>query len=158
MFELNGTYVLFILSFLAFIWALNEVMLKPVGKVIEERAALIKSDVEAGKQARADAEAVVSQYQKRIHDTRLEAQSVINDAAAEAQKKRDDEIKVVQDQGRHKLEEAKAALAVERRELIDGLVDQEVELVGMIVNKLTGEAAAAKPDREKVRRALEEAC
>lgn len=157
MFELNGTYVLFILSFLLFIWALNEIMLKPVGKVLEERTALIKGDVEAGKQARADAEAVVCQYQQRIHDTRLEAQRIINDATAEAQKKRDNELKVVQDQGRHKLDEAKAALAVERKQLIDGLVDQEVELVTMIVSKLTGEAAAAKPDREKVRRALEEA-
>lgn len=158
MFELNGTYVIFIASFLVFIFLLNEIMLKPVGKVIAERRAQIEANVEESKKSRQEADVVLVQYQNRLSETRGEAQRIVNEALVKAQRVRDEKVKEVQEEGRKRLEKAKAELASERQTLIDGLVEQEIELVKLINHKLMGETSVVTLDKEKVRRALEEAC
>ncbi|MBC7999154.1 MAG: hypothetical protein IAF58_14490, partial [Leptolyngbya sp.] len=85
MFELNGTYIVFIASFLVFMVLLNEIMLKPVGKAIAERRAQIAADIEAGKLSREKAEAEVSQYKDKLSATRSEAQRVIGETMLNAQ-------------------------------------------------------------------------
>lgn len=158
MFELNGTYVIFIASFLVFLVLLNEVMLKPVGKVLEMRKTRINEDLEAAKQSRAQAEQVLVQYENDIAKTRAEAQRLINEATSSAQKVRDEKLKEVQEQGRKKIDQAKAELQAERDRLLDGLVEQEIELVKDIATKVMGEPVTVSVDRQKVRKTLEEAC
>lgn len=158
MFELNGTYIVFIASFLIFMILLNEIMLKPVGKAIAERRAQIAADIEAGKLSREKAEAEVSQYKEKLSATRGEAQRVISEAMLKAQKVRDEKLQGVQNEGRKRLEDAKAGLAAERDGLLEGLVEQEMEIVSTITKKLLGNSAVATVDRNKVKKALEEAC
>jgi F-type H+-transporting ATPase subunit b len=157
MFDLNGTLVIFILSFLLFMMALNEVMLKPVGKVIEARKAKIKADIEAGKTAREDAQQLIAQYEKHVHEVRSNAQGVINEAIEKANYHRNLEMDRLRTEGRQKLDNAKTEIASERDSLIDGLVKQEMDLVQEIGRKLLGEDAVLALDSKKVRRAVEEA-
>lgn len=157
MFELNGTYVIFIASFLVFITLLNEVMLKPVGRVLEERRAKIEADLQSAREARIQSEEVVAHYHKRMGETRGEAGRLVNEALVKAQRVRDEKLKGVQEEGRKRLDKAKAELAAERDSLIEGLVDQELDLIKSINHKLMGETAVVTLEREKVRRALEEA-
>lgn len=157
MFELNGTYIIFIASFLVFMFLLNEIMLKPVGKAIAERKSLVAEDLEVSKSTRLKAESELVAYQDRLHATRHEAAGIRNEAAATAQKVREGKLKEVQDEGRKKLDKAKSELAAEKKALVEGLVDQQVELVGSISKKLLGDSAPAPSlDREKVRKVLEE--
>lgn len=158
MFELNGTYIIFIASFLVFMVLLNEIMLKPVGKAIADRKALIQEHLEISQNSRAKAEAELVSYQERLNSTRHEAAGIRNEASQAAQKVRDQKLKEVQDEGRKRLDKAKAELALEKKELVEGLVDQELEIVNTISKKLLGESASANVDRNKVRKVLEEVC
>jgi len=159
MFELNGTYIIFIASFLVFMFLLNEIMLKPVGKAIAERKSLVAEDLEVSKSTRIKAESELVAYQERLNSTRHEAAGIRNEATVNAQKVRETKLKEVQDEGRKKLDKAKAELAEEKKALVDGLVDQQVELVGTISKKLLGDSAPAPSlDRDKVRKVLEEVC
>ncbi len=158
MFELNGTYIIFIASFLVFMVLLNEIMLKPVGKAIADRKALIQEHQEISKHSREKAEAELISYKERLNSTRHEAAGIRNEASAAAQKVREAKLKEVQDEGRKRLEKAKAELAVEKKELVEGLVDQELEIVNTISRKLLGDSASANVDRNKVRKVLEEVC
>jgi F-type H+-transporting ATPase subunit b len=159
MLELNGTVVVLLISFLAFIWALDLVFVKPVSKVLEARAAKIEKDLEASKASRAEADLVLVDYQKRLAEVRSKAQSIINEGVTASQKVRNEEISKVQASGRQKLEAARIELAEEKKGLVDQLVDREIELVNIIMGKLIGSNhVAAGLDRSQVKKALEEAC
>lgn len=160
MLDVNGTVLILLISFLAFIWALDLVFVKPVSKTLELRAAKVEKDLEAAKVSRKDAEAVLEDYKKRLSTVRGEAQTIINDAVTAAQKTRNDEIAGVQAQGRKRIEDARAALAVEKMGLMDQLVDREVELVNIIITKLIGPGheSSLGANKTAVKKALEEAC
>ncbi len=157
MFEVNGTLVIFVVSFLIFIKLLDEVLLKPVGQVLEARDAKVRSDLEAAGAARKSAQALTDEYQTKLHAVRSQAQGIINEAVEKANYHRNLEVGKVRDEGLKKLEEAKAALAAERTGLIEGLVAQEVEMVEAITGKLLNEKITVKIEPAAVRRALEEA-
>ncbi len=159
MLELNGTFLILIGSFLAFIYLLDMVFVKPVSKVLTARAAKIEKDLAQSKGYRQEAEGVLIQYQTKLAEIREKAQDTINDAVAEAQKSRTVQIEKIQSEGRAKIAQAKQALAGEKVMLIDQLVDEEVKLVDIIMSKLIGTAnAGQKLDRAAVKRMLEEAC
>lgn len=157
MFELNGTLVVFILMFVIFMFLLNKVFMEPVGRVLQMRAAKIKSDYEAAKEFRADAEAVLERYQKHIGEMRQQAQNLINDAVEGAQREREKEIKKIQEEGVRRLREVKQSLITERRAMLGELADQEIEFVKIISQKLVGDSVIVALDHDKVKRALEEA-
>lgn len=159
LFELNGTFVIFIGSFLIFMWLLNEIMLKPVGRVMEKRASLIEGDIQAGKDSRAEAEKLLHDYESHLKKIRHEAQAVIASSTEEANRSRQETLSKVSAAGRTKLEEAKASIAAERETLIDALVAEEKELVETITRKVLGdESVHVDIDESQLRRNLEEAC
>lgn len=158
MFEINGTLVLFVVSFLLFMVALNEIMLKPVGKVLEKRAAKISEDLEAAKHSRKQAAELVEKYETDVKRIRHESHELITKSVEEASKQKAAELAGVQREGAQKLEAAKAELANERSTLIDELVVHERELVESITQKVLGESVAVQLDAGAVRRTLEEAC
>ena len=158
MFELNATIAIFILSFLLFMVALDHLFLKPVGGVIDERARRMEEDNESARQSQEDAAAALARYEKKLAEIREEAQTVINDAVAEAKKSRSEQLAVVEESGRTKLEAAKTSLKGERVALVDALVVEEMSLVEDIVKRLLGDNAAVKLSNEVVKKALEEAC
>jgi F-type H+-transporting ATPase subunit b len=161
MLEVNGTFIILIFSFLLFVWALNQVFVIPVSKTLEARSAKIEQDLSTSRKLREEAEGVLSQYEKHLSEVRTRAQNTINDAVVAAQQKRAGELATVQADGRKRVEAARTALAQEKKELVSGLVDNELQLVDTIMQKLIGSAAggtASNIDRATVQKAIEEAC
>ena len=159
LFQLNGTYVVFILSFLAFMALLNQLYLKPVGKTIEGRARLVAAKLEASKNAKIEAQKLLESYESHLLKIRQEAQQLIAQATEEANASRAAELERVAKDGQGKLEMAKAEIAAERAKLIDALVAEESELVETITRKILGdESVNVRVDANEVRRTLEEAC
>ncbi|MBZ0185305.1 MAG: hypothetical protein K8F91_03560 [Candidatus Obscuribacterales bacterium] len=157
MFELNATIVLFILSFLLFIWMLDGLFLKPVGDAIEARRLRIESDNSAARELSDKSNEEVDKYAKKVALIREEAQKLINDAVTQAQGKRSEKLLVVVDSGRKKLEEARLELKGEHKSLVTSLVEEEIALVGNIVSRLVGNTAVVSLDASTVERRLEEA-
>lgn len=157
MFEINGTLIIFVVSFIIFMLLFDALFLKPVGEAIEKRASLIKGDVEASKSLRNESDEIVSNYEKHLKQIRSEAQVIINDAVTEAQTNRNAQVGALQEKGRQKIQAARETLEKEKSTLLDGMVDQEIELVKMITTKLIGTPQAVTLDPKKVKAALEEA-
>jgi len=157
MFVLNGTFVIFIGLFLSFIYLFNEIALKPIAKVIDERHSRIAGDYDAAKASNAEAEAALNQYREHIHASRVEAQKIVHEALNAANKRRDEAVKQIQDEGNKKLDAIRKELQAERKSLLSTLVESEAELIKEIVDKLVGGAHVIPVDRQRVERALEEA-
>jgi F-type H+-transporting ATPase subunit b len=158
MFEINGTLVIFVVSFLVYMMLLNEIMLKPVGRVLDKRNARVSGDQEAAKASRRQAAELVDKYESDVKRIRHESHELITRSLEEATKQKSTELASVQREGSQKFEEAKAEITAERAALIDDLVTQERELVELITQKVLGENVSVQLDASKVRRTLEEAC
>lgn len=156
MFEINGTLVIFVASFLMFMTLLNEVMLKPVGRVIEKRHEKMQNDLAAARSAREQAAQLVEGYESDLKKIRGEAHSIISTSMSSANKSKAEELARVHKEGLEKLDRAKTEIAAERTTLIDELVAHERELVEEITQKILGEPVAVHLDASKVRKNLEE--
>jgi F-type H+-transporting ATPase subunit b len=157
MFEINGTFFIFIALFLSFIYLFNAIALKPVGQVIEARKQLIQQDLEAAQKSRAEAESTITAYEERVKASRMEGQRIIQETVQTAEAKRNQEVARIQSQGNQQIQKIRTELAEERTKLIAQLVDSEVDLVQGIIKKILGDAGAISVDRQQVLKALEEA-
>ena len=116
-------------------------------------------DLEKSKVLREEASAVLLQYEKHLADVRDKAQNTINDAVGAAQKKRNDDLGKVLEEGRKRVDQAKNAMAAEKVLLIDQLVEEESRLVEAIMGKLLGPShRPGSLDKALVKRSIEEAC
>ncbi len=131
-------------------------MLKPVGKVIEQRRRRIQDNLDAATNCTQEAEKVLNNYQTSLHASRSEAQSIIQEALGKAQKERDEQLKAIQSEGRDKLDKLKAELTACRESLLQSLIHSELELVGDIINKLLGERPALVTNEERVFQVLKQ--
>jgi len=154
MFELNATCVLFVVSFLLFMLALNELFLKPVGDVIEKRQSRISNDLASARELRDEAGVELAKYEKQLSSVRDEARAVIADLVAKSQAERTDKMAKIEKEGRTKLDTAHKELAGERTKLMTDLVEEEKALVQDIVSKLLGKSTAVDLESEMVKRAL----
>jgi F-type H+-transporting ATPase subunit b len=159
LFSINATLVVFVVSFLIFMFLLNEVYLKPVGKTLEERAKYIEDQIQAGRQAHSEAGQLQSNYESDLRKIREEAQQVIQEAVSQANRARQEQLGKIAAEGQVKLEKAKQEIEAERAQLIDALVAEETILVETITRKVLGDdSVSIDIDTSAVRRTLEEAC
>ena len=156
MFELNLTLVIFLVMFGVFIKLLNAVFLKPVGEVIAKREKRIKDDIAEGQSSRQLASERLDDYERGLKEVRGQAQALIAETTATAQKQRMAQLKTLQEQGQEKVAAAKAQIDQERGSLVDKLVEEEKVLVETIIQKLLGSNKAFSLDASVVKRALEE--
>jgi F-type H+-transporting ATPase subunit b len=155
MFEVNGTLVIFVASFLLFMLILDAILLKPVAKVIALRDEKIKADVEAGKSSRERAQNLLERYEQDLRDMRDKAQKHIADASEQANKERLATLAQLHKNGQLKLNAAKAEIENERAGLIDALIPEEKALVETITQKVLGEPVPVQLDYSQVRKTLE---
>ncbi|MDX2108514.1 MAG: hypothetical protein SFY67_19120 [Candidatus Melainabacteria bacterium] len=154
MFELNATCALFVVSFLLFMLALNELFLKPVGEVIEKRQSRISNDLASARELRDEASVELAKYEKQLSTVREEARTIIADLVAKSQSERALKMAEIEKEGRTKLDTAHKELAGERTNLITALVEEEKALVQNIVSKLLGKSVSIDLDSEAVKKAL----
>lgn len=154
MFELNATCALFVVSFLLFMLALNELFLKPVGDVIEKRQSKISNDLAAARELRDEASVELAKYEKQLSTVREEARTIIADLVAQSQSERALKMAQIEKEGRTKLDTAHKELAGEKTNLITALVEEEKALVQNIVSKLLGKSVSIDLDSESVKKAL----
>jgi F-type H+-transporting ATPase subunit b len=156
MFVLNGTIVIFVVSFLAFMWLLDLWFLKPVGKAIARRQEKMQNDLEESRQSRAKATSLLESYEAQLKERRSQAQEIVNTALAATRNEKAEEMANLRKDGLARLESAKGAIATERHSILDDLAAREKELVEAITGKVLGEPVAVSLEPGAVRRNLEE--
>ena len=159
MLEINGTLIVLVLSFLLFMWALNLVFVKPVAATLAARASKIDDDIETSRKLAREAQEILDEYQKNLVEIRTNAQNVIQDSLMQAQKTRSAQLAKVMEEGRQKVEAARASLAFEKKQLLDDLVAEEIKIVDTILTKLVGPGLTGNlsGNQALVKKALEEA-
>lgn len=136
MFDFDATLPLMAVQFILLVVILNAIFFKPLTKVIEDRADLIRSSQMGAKEGIEQVNAITQQYEKELADSRRQYQSVIAKAQAEAQKLASDQVAAAQAEAIAQREQATQELAVQKVSAMAELEKQVDSLSQEILNKL----------------------
>ena len=131
-----GLYIWTIITFLLLFYVLAKFAWKPLLKMLEERENLIKSSLDDAEKARQELEKMNSESEVIISQARSEAQSILSDGKAAAEKIKDDTIAKAKDEASKIREDAKHQIQVEKDKAITDIKKEVVDLSISVAEKL----------------------
>tara|TARA_Y100001970_G_scaffold83689_1_gene105769 strand:- start:1301 stop:1846 length:546 start_codon:yes stop_codon:yes gene_type:complete len=131
-----GLYIWTIITFLLLFYVLAKFAWKPLLKMLEERENLIKSSLDDAEKARQELEKINSESEVIISQARSEAQSILSDGKAAAEKIKDDTIAKAKDEASKIREDAKHQIQVEKDKAITDIKKEVVDLSISVAEKL----------------------
>ena len=138
LFDINATLPLMAVQFLVLMAILNQVLYKPLGKVLDERDGFIQTNLSDAKSRLAKAEEVAQQYEQELASTRRQAQETIAAAQAEAQSIAAQKVAEAQQEAQVKREQVQAELNQQKEAAMQALEQQVDSLSHQIMTKLLG--------------------
>jgi F-type H+-transporting ATPase subunit b len=127
-----------VLYVLLWLWALPL-----VAGVVEDRAASIKSDLEAAQQAKAEADAAVLDLTRATREAHAAAQARIAEAVGRAKAEAAEQARIANERLDAQLGEAEARIGQARQAAMGALRDVARETTEAIVTRLIGHPATA---------------
>ena len=84
MIEINFTLLIQAANFLLLIFLLNVVLYKPILKILEEREHRIDGQQAEAKKITDDSQALIDEYNRKLHEAKIEAMNAKNAARSQA--------------------------------------------------------------------------
>jgi F-type H+-transporting ATPase subunit b len=145
MIELNGTSLVFALSFLLFVYLLDFALWKPVSKIKEERAIELKTELDSASQAEEKTKSILKQVSQEISSLKKVEHDAIEKLFRESKLEEDQEEAKLKNELEIFKEKAKSELLAERDSLLGSLEEQSKELANLISNKVAPEYLTLGP-------------
>ncbi len=130
---------------------LAKAVLPPLLRVIEQREALKKSDLQRAEELKNQAEHARERYERTLADARLRSQQVFADAQMSIKQRIDNANAEMDRAMAEKLKQASASIHAQQQEIFSQMMRDGVGLVTEMVEKFTHQ----KPDAATVASALE---
>ena len=148
MVDINATFIAQILNFLVLVFVLAKFAYKPLLNIMEERKNKIASDLEAADKAKADAEAVKSEYAAKLADARQEAQAIIDNARKTAQAAHDKIMADTKAEQEQLIAAAKETIALEKQKSLDDIRAQVISLSMIAAGKIVEQKLSSEEDKK----------
>ncbi|MDY6028812.1 MAG: F0F1 ATP synthase subunit B [Acidaminococcaceae bacterium] len=148
MININGTFIAQVLNFLFLIFVLAKFAYKPLVKMMEDRKNKIAGDLEAADKAKAEAEAVKSEYAAKLAEARQEAQAIIDNARKTAQAAHDKIIADTKAEQEQVVAAAKESIAMEQKKSMDEIRGQVINLSIAVASKIVEQKLGSEDDKE----------
>lgn len=129
------------LIFAALYFLLSRWALPQVASVIDERSARIAADLDVARQAKAGADAAVSEVHEATRRAGTEAQAAIAEAMARVKSEAAEQARLANERLDAQLAEAEQRIAAARASAMGALRDVATETAGAVLARLTGRAA-----------------
>lgn len=82
--EFNATFIVSVISFIIFTLLMNEILYKPVSKIVEEREHLINDNYESAKESKEQAGAIYADRDEKLSITAAENKKLTAETLAKA--------------------------------------------------------------------------
>lgn len=82
--EFNATFIVSVISFIIFTLLMNEILYKPVSKIVEEREHLINDNYESAKESKEQAGAIYADRDEKLSQTAAENKKLTAETLAKA--------------------------------------------------------------------------
>jgi F-type H+-transporting ATPase subunit b len=136
MFDFDATLPLMAAQFMLLVVLLNVVFFKPLTKVLEDRAEVIRNSQSGAKEGLEKIQAITQQYEKELAESRRQYQATLEAAKAEAQKIADAEVAAAQAEAVAQREQTQKDLDQQKSAAMATLEQQVESLSREIVDKL----------------------
>jgi F-type H+-transporting ATPase subunit b len=138
----NGTFIAELIAFLIVLGVLWRYVVPPVSKAMSERQAMIKAQLDEGRQASERLKQAEADYRKAMEEARTTAATIRDQARADAAAIREEMLEqAVQERDRF-LEAGREQLAHERDALVRELRAELGDLAVQLASRILGESLA----------------
>ena len=141
LFDFNATLPLMAIQFVLLTVVLTFIFYKPVGKVIDERETYINTNLSQASEKLIKADEIYKQYDEKLKDARISAQTVIAESEKEAKEVVAQEIGQARKDAANLIERTNKELEAQKSLALEKLEMQVDELSQLIKEKLLGKEA-----------------
>ena len=131
-----GLFVWTILTFLLLVFVLAKFAWKPLLKMLQDREDMVRSSLEDAEKAKSELERLNEESEAIMAKARSEAQSILADGKAAAEKVKDDIIAKSKEQANKISEDAGNQIQVEKDKAISEIKKEVVNLTLSVAEKL----------------------
>ena len=137
-------------------FALSYFLFNPVQKVLKNRSDKIKNEIENAKKQEAEAIALKAEYEKKLADTRVEVESIIDDARKNAKKMSEEIVAEARTEAQNIINRGNKEIEQEKAKAVDELKNQVIGISTLIASKIIKENVNAKSEDKLFEEALNE--
>jgi len=138
LFDINATLPLMALQFLILMAVLNALLYKPLGAAIDSRTDYVRNSLKDARELKEKSEVLAAQYDNELRDVRRQAQSIIADAKADAEKTTNSKVQAAQQEVAAQKQQAADEIEAQKAEAMKSLEQQVDTLSDQILEKLLG--------------------
>ena len=151
MLEFHLSTILFtIVNLLVLFFLLKKFLFGRVNAVLEQRAALVKSEIASAEDNNRQAEALKAQYEGKLTDARHEAAKIVADAQNRAQRVYEGKMAEAEADAKRLRSEAEAQIASERENMLQGARNEVASLALLAAAKVAQQAMDGESDKALV--------
>lgn len=147
-----GTILIQIVNFIIFIVIVAKLFLRPIKKVLDQREAQIKKDINDAEALKASATNLMEEYERKIGIAKAEAQDIVKNAIASGEMMKNDIINEAKAEARRERERAEEELRISREKAEKALRAQIADLAVSVASKVLKETL----DQESQERLIKE--
>ena len=138
LFDFDATLPIMALQFLVLVAVLNVVFYKPLGKAIDEREELVRTNLSSAQERLEKAQKLAKQYEQDLGETRRKAAETIAQAQSEAQKLAATKIAEAQQEAQAQREQAQKEIDQQKQAAFNSLESEVASLSRQILSKVLG--------------------
>ncbi|MDJ0624962.1 MAG: hypothetical protein QNJ31_01175 [Candidatus Caenarcaniphilales bacterium] len=139
MLELNFTCVIFIISFLVFVYFLDQTLWKPIRKIKEERDSDLIGEKEKAKEAEEKTKSIIEKVNSEIEAIKKSERELIDSLFKSFNDEKEQEELKIKQELEIKKQKAFEEIEVEREGLLKSINQESADLANVIVGKLAPE-------------------
>ena len=139
-----------LLNTLTVIFVGTKFLFKPIMKMIQERQKEIDDLYSDANAAKADAQAMQSEYQAKLGDAQATSERIVKEAVSRGQAREEEIIRQANAEASAILDKANADIAMEKRKAINDAKDEISDLALAIAGKVVGRELSAADQSDLV--------
>ena len=139
-----------LLNFLAVFFVAKHFLIGPVMKIIQDRQKEIDDLYSDANAAKADAEAMQSEYQAKLGDAQAASERIVKEAVSRGQAREEEIIRQANAEASAIMDKAAADIALEKKKAINDAKDEISDLALAIAGKVVGRELSAADQSDLV--------
>lgn len=145
-----STIIFTIVNLLVLFFILKKLLFGRINAVLEQRAALVKSEIASAEDSNRQAEKLKVQYESKLTDARHEAAKIVADAQNRAQRVYEGKMTEADADAKRLRSEAEAQIASERKTMLQGARNEVASLALLAAAKVAQRSMDDAADRALV--------
>lgn len=153
---INWSLILQLLNTIIIFLVLKKLLFKPVTEFMEKRRKGIESSILNAEAKNKEAEALMSEYDRKLNDIKQERNEIIKDASKRAEERGDEIVKKAETEAKKIIEKANLDIQREKQKALNELKEQMSELVIMAAAKIIDKEIDSQKHDEMIKQFIDE--